>query len=556
MVCPDWRFISNGLVLLLLHVFVCAGGFERNRCSVREEDLGTTDIWYLTSTAELYFLRHTRSCVAVAAGKQSTTGGFSSSLAVSGIQALSPIVCRAWFSTVAIVKSVLEVFVGLLLGIVEVSQECHARVPGCSPLEISSCLWLASAWFPDANPFKVSLCLVVLALSVADWHVPHSMREHKIICALLSATVMSAVAVPPGCSLHPLAMRILVALAFCDATFGRDSDTDNPPELHGVSSTWRSPKRRRLSRISVGCGSASPCSIGAADSGASSLAATEVGTPGSQTPAVGSYRLRRIRPIGFGCGSAPASLADSLAETEAATLEPQIQSLGSPVQAPPAIPCSWSCNLDWAPTSPAPSTPGLTPLGLTQPSPLHPDSLPDTQQYSPTSPAIEDDKCPFFVEEEAHAAEQTPVAPAVYSVETHTAHPMPVALQPKPVRKLVRHMVPVIPNEASRKKTGGRRKGGMDLTLWDKWAVVQEKAQEIRRRRVAQVKNYLVLSTALNKRVWMNMIMQWAASVEQYEFDKMAQNLYRMYLNEMDLSNVPQSLDRVLDMTVLNSLFE
>ena len=105
----------------------------------------------------------------------------------------------------------------------------------CTPLELAACFHLVEAYIhrnvytyhcdshhcrvsavsaPSAqNIATMALALVILGLSIIDWHVPRCFRSHQLLCRILTAMSMHALGVELACEV----------IAFLLPTFGKIS---------------------------------------------------------------------------------------------------------------------------------------------------------------------------------------------------------------------------------------------------------------------------------------------------------------------------------------------
>ena len=101
----------------------------------------------LTSSMELFYLTHMRSCAAAAIGNKSTSRGMASCLCMSGLQCLYHCLAKLIADVLACLLRILEI----------------------TPLEIASCCVLMVSSYDNA--FLIALALLILALAALDWHV-------------------------------------------------------------------------------------------------------------------------------------------------------------------------------------------------------------------------------------------------------------------------------------------------------------------------------------------------------------------------------------------------
>ena len=106
-----------------------------------------------------------------------------------------------------------------------------------TPLELAACLHLANAYdlgvgnhcrvsavnAPSAQEIAtIALALLILSLSIIDWHVPRGVRSQQLICRILTAMSMQALRMDLACA----------AMAFLLPTFGK-----RPQEEGGTART-------------------------------------------------------------------------------------------------------------------------------------------------------------------------------------------------------------------------------------------------------------------------------------------------------------------------------
>ena len=128
-----------------------------------------------TSTAELFFLRHMRSCAAVAMGSQGSSSSTSTALQTSGAHFISSLLQGAgrhgFFTVVLLVDALLQCISQWL--------RCYAKIAlkliliffamlrdmltWCTPLEVAACLHLASACI-DAMSARSAQEMATIAL--------------------------------------------------------------------------------------------------------------------------------------------------------------------------------------------------------------------------------------------------------------------------------------------------------------------------------------------------------------------------------------------------------
>ena len=159
-----------------------------------------------TTAAELYYLRYMRSCAAAAMGNKGGNHSPSTALQLSGADFIGRLLQSIWRHCYLIV---LLPFDRLLQSIGQMVRY-HARIAmkliivpfamlrdmltWFTPLELAACLHLANAYdLGVGNNCRVSavnapsiqkiatiaLALLVLSLSIIDWHVPRGARSQQ-----------------------------------------------------------------------------------------------------------------------------------------------------------------------------------------------------------------------------------------------------------------------------------------------------------------------------------------------------------------------------------------
>ena len=103
----------------------------------------------------------------------------------------------------------------------------------CTPLELAACFHLVEAYMhrdlytyhcesdhcrvsavsaPSAQEIAtIALALLILSLSIIDWHVPRGVRSQQLLCRILTAISMQALRMDLACA----------AMAFLQPTFGK-----------------------------------------------------------------------------------------------------------------------------------------------------------------------------------------------------------------------------------------------------------------------------------------------------------------------------------------------
>ena len=134
------------------------------------------------ATAELFYLRHQRSCASSVSGKRSTFSGATPSLCTSCL--LVVMVC---------IMSLAKVVIQDILRALDFAMSICTSVfeSMVSPLEMCACIVVV-----DANEakhcFQIALAVTCLLLAVCDWHVPCVFSYHNCLCRFVSVICMQA----------------------------------------------------------------------------------------------------------------------------------------------------------------------------------------------------------------------------------------------------------------------------------------------------------------------------------------------------------------------------
>ena len=181
------------------------------------------------SAAELFYLRHTRSCAATACGKKKC--GTSHSIPLQMFSA--DFIARLLQSILHSLVSLLQIIGQMVLYYAKIAKTATEHLAAlCTPLELAACLHLVEAYMhrdlytyhcesdhcgvsavsaPSAQKIAtIALALLILSLSIIDWHVPRCFRSHQLLCRILTAISMQALRMDLPCT----------AIAFLLSTFG------------------------------------------------------------------------------------------------------------------------------------------------------------------------------------------------------------------------------------------------------------------------------------------------------------------------------------------------
>ena len=155
----------------------------------------------LTSAAELFYLRHVRSCAASAFGHHCTSSAVRSGTCRSGVAvivefltAMSMVFCRNVLMLLEMVMSMFMAALRKTYSALDVVARFFTAVlqSMLSPLEIGACIVVAGANRTECRCDQLVLAVIVLLLASCNWHVPQNMPHHHKVCRLLSAMCMHA----------------------------------------------------------------------------------------------------------------------------------------------------------------------------------------------------------------------------------------------------------------------------------------------------------------------------------------------------------------------------
>ena len=198
-----------------------------------------------TTAAELFYLRHMRSCAAAPMGNKGGSPSPSAALQISGADVVGRLLQNIWrhcYLTVFLPVGRLLQSIGQMvrydattaMKVITVSFAMLQDVlTWFTPLESAACFHLVNAYmhqdFPThyrvANHCRLSevselsapeiattaCALLILALSVTDWHVPQWLPRHQLLCKILTAVCMYTLRVDYACT----------TMAFLLPTFGK-----------------------------------------------------------------------------------------------------------------------------------------------------------------------------------------------------------------------------------------------------------------------------------------------------------------------------------------------
>ena len=223
-------FFVCGAALLQSRLIKAAGHWTQHGASAIQLNNSRNMSRTCTSAAELFYLRHTRSCAATACGNKGGGTSHSTPLQMSGanfIARLLQSVCQQVCLTITmrwgrVLLALFRPSARLLQSIrqmVELSMaSCAIRLctlTWLTPLELAACAHVVNAamhWDlftcsresihhqinaatePSAQEIAtITLALLILSLSGADWHVPRWLQHHQLLCQLLTAMCLSLI---------------------------------------------------------------------------------------------------------------------------------------------------------------------------------------------------------------------------------------------------------------------------------------------------------------------------------------------------------------------------
>jgi len=250
-----------GLVAMLQSRLTTAGGaWQQYEAAVIDLRTPQPTATCSTSTAELYYLRHCRSCAATASRNKGGHPGQSHPLVISGVVFLGSMLqqmCTTLLSpiykllhciwrmgqraTKSMMKQIVNFF-AMLQSALELAQEVASA--WLSPLELAACLHLASfdihlslhnvhcepdhCWCsaltgPSLHEMStIAIALLTLLLALLDWHVP------PVTCRILTAMCMHAIRMDSACTFMALLLP----------TFGkRAQDRRNSPRKRATTTS-------------------------------------------------------------------------------------------------------------------------------------------------------------------------------------------------------------------------------------------------------------------------------------------------------------------------------
>ena len=240
-------FFVCGVALLQSRLIKAAGRWQQHRASMIQPRNHTVLSRTNTTAAELYYLRHMRSCAAAAMGNKGRDSSPSSALQISGAsfigRLLQSILRRCFLTVILPLGRLLQSIAQMVVYYAKIAMKLIIMSSAlqrdmlilCTPLELAACFHLVEAYMHrdlysyhcDSDSCRVSavsapsaqkiatiaLALLIISLSIIDWHVPRCFRSHQLLCRILTAMSMQALRVELACTV----------IAFLLPTFGKRS---------------------------------------------------------------------------------------------------------------------------------------------------------------------------------------------------------------------------------------------------------------------------------------------------------------------------------------------
>ena len=233
------------VALLQSKLIKAAGRWQQHRASMIQPRNHTVLSRTNTTAAELYYLRHMRSCAAAAMGNKGRDSSPSTTLQISGAsfigRLLQSILRRCYLTVILPLGRLLQSIAQMVLYYAKIAMKLIIMSSAlqrdmlilCTPLELAACFHLVEAYMhrdlytyhcesdhcrvsavsaPSAQKIAtIALALLILSLSIIDWHVPRCFRSHQLLCRILTAMAMQALRVELACTV----------IAFLLPTFGK-----------------------------------------------------------------------------------------------------------------------------------------------------------------------------------------------------------------------------------------------------------------------------------------------------------------------------------------------
>ena len=216
----------------------------------------------------------------------------------------------------------------------------------CTPLELAACFHLVEAYMhrdlytyhcesdhcrvsavsaPSAQKIAtIALALLILRLSIIDWHVPRCFRSHQLLCRILTAMSMQALRVELACTV----------IAFLLPTFGKRSQDQgstsrkrSTPTRPATEQTPEIPADAEATMQDPGNASILRCSDSAVEPDAATehIAPASFGSAGEASSGCGDMTIKSLDDV--------VSKLSSDGDESAAALRNAVQTLQRGVQA-------------------------------------------------------------------------------------------------------------------------------------------------------------------------------------------------------------------------------
>jgi len=203
-----------------------AGHWQQHNASMIQPRNRTLLLRTNTIAAELYYLRHMRSCAAAATANKGGNASPSTAFQISGACFIGRLLQSTWrqcylkafLPGVRLLQSLSRTVqhyakIAMKLGMVPFAM-LRYTVTRITPLELAACLhlvkaymhrdlytyhcesdyyWVSAVSAPSAQKIAtIALALLILSLCSIDWHVPRCFRRHQLLCRILTAMSMQA----------------------------------------------------------------------------------------------------------------------------------------------------------------------------------------------------------------------------------------------------------------------------------------------------------------------------------------------------------------------------
>jgi len=198
-----------------------AGHWQQHNASMIQPRNRTLLLRTNTIAAELYYLRHMRSCAAAATANKGGNASPSTAFQISGACFIGRLLQSTWrqcylkafLPGVRLLQSLSRTVqhyakIAMKLGMVPFAM-LRYTVTRITPLELAACLhlvkaymhrdlytyhcesdyyWVSAVSAPSAQKIAtIALALLILSLCIIDWHVPRRFRRHQLLCRILTA---------------------------------------------------------------------------------------------------------------------------------------------------------------------------------------------------------------------------------------------------------------------------------------------------------------------------------------------------------------------------------